>query len=488
MSYLNDILRMNINTNEIGVYNLTPVQAFLINKNLPFGIKLILENDYNKKIISNSSKNKSNNLLEKKIKRIKKITSNNSNTNNTSESSKKKLKYNKIINDKNHIDLNLIVKYKCLIFLTKISEIDLEPIFIYNNPSLRDIENDVNQNKYISFFQFKLSIRKFWLHFYKNKKNKKVLQQTEKLCILSEDIFSQIDKLPENIIIQEYNKLILKDKISLFKTKSLSKNLNFDEKIKINNKKDNTSINKFDDSYLNEEKNILIEKIKCLTQYQLTGIIPLLSDFFSNINNVTDQYVEFDIEKLNQEQILKVEKYVEECIKVNIQNKIHTIINNSNINCSPNNKNNKINNDNNNNIFNFNFNNNDNNNSIQYNDSIINNSFFENQNSNENISILNILKNAEDDKNSYSKKKKNNNKENSNNDLFTENSFYNLNKSFEQTKLENSNLFNPLNISNISVVSEKNIFPDASLDFFINKESSKKSNYSYNDSDYFDFH
>ena len=163
-----------------------------------------------------------------------------------------------------------------------------------------------------------------------------------------------------------------------------------------------------------------------LTQYQLTGIIPLLSDFFSNINNVTDQYVEFDIEKLNQEQILKVEKYVEECIKVNIQNKIHTIINNSNINCSPNNKNNKINNDNNNNIFNFNFNNNDNNNSIQYNDSIINNSFFENQNSNENISILNILKNAEDDKNSYSKKKKNNNKENSNNDLFTENSFYNL--------------------------------------------------------------
>ena len=84
MSYLNDILRMNINTNEIGVYNLTPVQAFLINKNLPFGIKLILENDYNKKIISNSSKIKSNNLLEKKIKRIKKITSNNSNTNNTS--------------------------------------------------------------------------------------------------------------------------------------------------------------------------------------------------------------------------------------------------------------------------------------------------------------------------------------------------------------------------------------------------------------------
>ena len=46
MANLNEIFQMDKKTNEIGVYNLTPVEAFVINKNLPFGTKFILENDY----------------------------------------------------------------------------------------------------------------------------------------------------------------------------------------------------------------------------------------------------------------------------------------------------------------------------------------------------------------------------------------------------------------------------------------------------------
>ena len=46
MANLNEIFQTDKKTNEIGVYNLTPVEAFLINKHLPFGTKFILENEY----------------------------------------------------------------------------------------------------------------------------------------------------------------------------------------------------------------------------------------------------------------------------------------------------------------------------------------------------------------------------------------------------------------------------------------------------------
>ena len=56
MANLNDILQMDKKTNQIGVYNLTPVEAFLINKNLPFGTKLVLENELKRKFISKKRK------------------------------------------------------------------------------------------------------------------------------------------------------------------------------------------------------------------------------------------------------------------------------------------------------------------------------------------------------------------------------------------------------------------------------------------------
>ena len=45
---------------------------------------------------------------------------------------------------------------------------------------------------------------------------------------------------------------------------------------------------------------ILCEKIRSLNVSQLQGIIPLLSDFLGHINNITNRYVEFDIELLNK--------------------------------------------------------------------------------------------------------------------------------------------------------------------------------------------
>ena len=41
MANLNEILKMDKKTNELGIYKLTPVEAFLINKNLPYGTKFI---------------------------------------------------------------------------------------------------------------------------------------------------------------------------------------------------------------------------------------------------------------------------------------------------------------------------------------------------------------------------------------------------------------------------------------------------------------
>ena len=48
MTNLNEILQADKKTDDIGVYNLAPVEAFLINKHLPFGTKIISENEFKK--------------------------------------------------------------------------------------------------------------------------------------------------------------------------------------------------------------------------------------------------------------------------------------------------------------------------------------------------------------------------------------------------------------------------------------------------------
>ena len=498
MANLNEILKMDKKTNELGIYKLTPVEAFLINKNLPYGTKFILESEYNRKYLYNSS-NKKKSLLNQKINRTSnEIISNkeikqNQNDDNI-EIKKIKDNYIKLIyKGKTHLNSNFIIRCKCLIFLYQFSrKFELEPIFIYNNPSIRDIENNVIKRKYDSFYQFKLSIRKFWLYCFQKEKNK--INQIKKLCKFSEEEFNNIDKLNEETIIKIYNSLSIDESISLFQVKTNSSNLKIESNSYFNIQKQGKiplispiiKDNSFttNESLLNEEKNLLCEKIKSLNSIQLQGIIPLLSDFFTDINNITDKYVEFDIELLNKEQTEKVEEYVNKCIEYNnkfIYDNNNKKIDNYNCNINENkNKEKKIENKK--------------KNILEDTSSLSVNSInivdikknIENINIDENDDIINKIKN---NKEKY-KKNSNNNYNYNNNDnniIFTENSILNQNKSLEQSKIETTSLFNPLVVSDKNFTNSQNL----SLNYLVNKSSpnlSQKSNQLNYDSESFDYH
>ena len=498
MANLNEILKMDKKTNELGIYKLTPVEAFLINKNLPYGTKFILESEYNRKYLYNSS-NKKKRLLNQKINRTSnEIISNkeikqNQNDDNI-EIKKIKDNYIKLIyKGKTHLNSNFIIRCKCLIFLYQFSrKFELEPIFIYNNPSIRDIENNVIKRKYDSFYQFKLSIRKFWLYCFQKEKNK--INQIKKLCKFSEEEFNNIDKLNEETIIKIYNSLSIDESISLFQVKTNSSNLKIESNSCFNIQKQGKipllspiiKDNSFttNESLLNEEKNLLCEKIKSLNSIQLQGIIPLLSDFFTDINNITDKYVEFDIELLNKEQTEKVEEYVNKCIEYNnkfIYDNNNKKIDNYNCNINENkNKEKKIENKK--------------KNILEDTSSLSVNSInivdikknIENINIDENDDIINKIKN---NKEKY-KKNSNNNYNYNNNDnniIFTENSILNQNKSLEQSKIETTSLFNPLVVSDKNFTNSQNL----SLNYLVNKSSpnlSQKSNQLNYDSESFDYH
>ena len=498
MANLNEILKMDKKTNELGIYKLTPVEAFLINKNLPYGTKFILESEYNRKYLYNSS-NKKKSLLNQKINRTSnEIISNkeikqNQNDDNI-EIKKIKDNYIKLIyKGKTHLNSNFIIRCKCLIFLYQFSrKFELEPIFIYNNPSIRDIENNVIKRKYDSFYQFKLSIRKFWLYCFQKEKNK--INQIKKLCKFSEEEFNNIDKLNEETIIKIYNSLSIDESISLFQVKTNESNLKIESNSYFNIQKQGKiplispiiKDNSFttNESLLNEEKNLLCEKIKSLNSIQLQGIIPLLSDFFTDINNITDKYVEFDIELLNKEQTEKVEEYVNKCIEYNnkfIYDNNNKKIDNYNCNINENkNKEKKIENKK--------------KNILEDTSSLSVNSInivdikknIENINIDENDDIINKIKN---NKEKY-KKNSNNNYNYNNNDnniIFTENSILNQNKSLEQSKIETTSLFNPLVVSDKNFTNSQNL----SLNYLVNKSSpnlSQKSNQLNYDSESFDYH
>jgi hypothetical protein len=495
MANLNEIFQTDKKTNEIGVYNLTPVEAFLINKHLPFGTKFILENEYKRmyyigKKRKCSFKKKINRSSMSSIDIINKEKNNEKLIKNKIPNLKYKNFHLKLIyKGKSHINPVFMIKCKCLIFLSKISnEFELEPFLIYNTPSIRDIESNVMKCKYESFYEFKLSIRNFWLHYFKNEK--KSIGQIKKLCNFSEVTFENIEKLKEDSVIKKYNSLLIDEHNSLFQTKTISSNLTIESNSNVNiqaeKKKDLITHSKIKEtnslttheSLLNDEKNILCEKIKSLTSNQLQGIIPLLSDYFTDINNITDPYVEFDIELLNQNQIEKLEQYVNECINLNnkmkipIQNNILQVENNE-----KGKKNKKF-------LLETPINSNLNTiNSINENESVnINLNIKEGKNNLTSEKNINNLEKSSINQNSIiNENNNNNNNNNDNNNInnnipFTDSGF---NQNME-SKLENSTLLNPLNSSQ-----NQNL----SLEYYVEKSM----NFSHNSSqlnldESFDFH
>ena len=364
---LRRILLSDSKTSELGVYNFTPVEVFTINRFLPFGTKLELE----ERIINGSSVSNRQNSTVDWAKRLRRTTL----------KRKRRRKYLRklVYEGKPNLNPNVLMYMKCYLVLNTVFSYKNSDLF--KNPtqtsSLLVIEKKMKNKAFTSFFDFKKAMRQCWLFYYINfEHNKEYIVNTAIMSKLTEECFDEVEKMSEADIEEKAkNKIILSaiSKInpnvysyyntsmissrsnkgsSVSQSKSLmnigQSNLNSTQLKQPNypkfitnrtntpisptmnllNKSSGmsipTHINQSASLYqnpllvpmTNNEKTLLSERTHLLTPIQLKGILELFKEYL-NINNSDSKFFEFDLEKLDTPELRKLEKYVNECLKEN---------------------------------------------------------------------------------------------------------------------------------------------------------------------------
>ncbi len=355
---------LNLYTN----FELNPFEQIIINKLMPYGFKLeteenllkkdekrkkgylhrkhkklgnssILENivDNENNIDNNNINNINNNIttLEKgqKQRRRKKSfsshnTENKENTNNKSIVMRKMTREHKpkIIEDLGYIDKDVIKGKSNPLFraVNKICEkgmIKMKKIqyysFFYNSSksgelSLSQIEKNIREYKYQSTYEFIMDLRKLWNHFLKMFETQGEIK--EKVCEMarkSEQLYCELESINiEKVELEDLNKKVdnLEKKLREIKGSGLNIGGGF------NLKKSNIS----ERSMSLNEKTVIKNNIKLLTIEQKKGIADILRD---TIDTENKKILEFDIDKLNNKTLKRLDEYVKNCIKKNNENK-----------------------------------------------------------------------------------------------------------------------------------------------------------------------
>ncbi|MCQ2817712.1 MAG: bromodomain-containing protein [archaeon] len=184
--------------------------------------------------------------------------------------------------------------------------------FYYNSsnpgePCLSQVEKNLKNGKYKSTHDFIVEIRQIWTYnLKKNETNEQLYQQTLQMSMFSENAFKDMDGIPEDKgnlaemdrMIDEIGKDIGEIKASKYSEKNIKKEEKVSEKPM---------------GY--QEKTELGNKIKLLKKDQLRGIVKLLTES-NNIEN-NQKFFEFDIDKLSEEKLRELERYVNNCCKMN---------------------------------------------------------------------------------------------------------------------------------------------------------------------------
>jgi hypothetical protein len=364
-----------------GQFMLTPLECILINKRLPFGIKLETEDNIlrsidfvksnelrienlKKHIIKNLEKNNSipnNHNINKNNNNQNNITQNiisnnntNNNTNNTPYNNtinnindKKFLNYNTKKNNHNYNNMdnnNTVIKkkrkynvqnrnkdkridQKCQLCIDEIKKNPLARIF-YNTssilPSLTLIEKNIKNSKYNDYSELLKDLREVWeYYFQQNTLNPDIYNKTFQMSEIADKIYNKVNKMSFNIEkVHKINDFNLNDFTN--KLNGLEKENN---EYKGHNIYPNSSnYNIIHKNYILEknmtydEKNALGNAIRNLNKEQLKGIIKLLTDKGSECKNGNNQYFEFDIDKLSNRKLRELEKYVQSCNIINKTN------------------------------------------------------------------------------------------------------------------------------------------------------------------------
>ena len=314
-------------------------KGYLHRKHKKFGNSSILENtvdNENNIEMNNDNSNINNNTaLEKgqKQKRRKKSfsshnTENKENNNNKSIVMRKMTREHKpkIIEDLGYIDKDVIKGKSNPLFraVNKICErgmIKMKKIqyysFFYNSSksgelSLSQIEKNIREYKYQSTYEFIMDLRKLWNHFLKMFETQGEIK--EKVCEMarkSEQLYCELESINiEKVQLEDLSTKVdnLEKKLREIKGSGLNIGGGF------NLKKSNIS----ERSMSLNEKTVIKNNIKLLTIEQKKGIADILRD---TIDTENKKILEFDIDKLNNKTLKRLDEYVKNCIKKNNENK-----------------------------------------------------------------------------------------------------------------------------------------------------------------------
>lgn len=358
------VLMQDSKTSTPGVYNFTPIEVMAINKFLPFGTKLELEENLNKR---NFLSNEDNLGWARRLRRStlrKKV--------------KKKYLRKLVYRGEPNMNPNIMLYMKCYLVLNTLLNSKYADIFKTNAnqkmPTLMTVEIKMKNKQYYSFFDFQKSLRQLWLHYYINfENNKEVIMRTALMSKLTEECFDEVEKMNEKDLVDkaknkiplnaigkvnlstllyyqstqsnDKNKPQVKTNSSISNSKKLTSFTNNTNNFPLANQ--NFSSNTFPQNqhikqnpmfvttnntrtvnsmtqtpFINmtpmttEEKARLSELAHTLTAKQLKGIIGVLRDYVTD-DNQNSSYYEFDIDKLSTPHLRKLEKYINECVKEN---------------------------------------------------------------------------------------------------------------------------------------------------------------------------
>ena len=359
-----------VNSDFLNIYksfDLTPFEQIIINKLLPYGIKIeteeiLLKKDEKKKkgylhrkhkknfgnsnnilenILDNNENNidmnleNNNNNIEKLPKRRRKKSNSSHNTenkdNNKSQIVMRRMTREhkpKIIEDLGYIDKDIIkgksnplfraVNKVCEKGLLKIKKIQYYSFFYnYNSSkqnelSLSQIEKNIREYKYQSIYEFIMDLRKLWNFFLKMFETQNEIK--EKVCEMarkSEQLYCELESINiEKVELEDLNKKVDNLEKKLREIKGSGINIGSAFNLKKNNMSERSmSLN---------EKTVIKNNIKLLTIEQKKGIADILRD---TIDTENKKILEFDIDKLNNKTLKKLDEYVKNCIKKNNENK-----------------------------------------------------------------------------------------------------------------------------------------------------------------------
>ncbi len=360
-----------VNSDFLNIYksfDLTPFEQIIINKLLPYGIKIeteeiLLKKDEKKKkgylhrkhkknfgnsnnllenILDNNENNidmnleNNNNNIEKLPKRRRKKSISSHNTENKDNNNKSQIVMRrmtrehkpKIIEDLGYIDKDIIkgksnplfraVNKVCEKGLLKIKKIQYYSFFYnYNSSkqnelSLSQIEKNIREYKYQSIYEFIMDLRKLWNFFLKMFETQNEIK--EKVCEMarkSEQLYCELESINiEKVELEDLNKKVDNLEKKLREIKGSGINIGSAFNLKKNNMSERSmSLN---------EKTVIKNNIKLLTIEQKKGIADILRD---TIDTENKKILEFDIDKLNNKTLKKLDEYVKNCIKKNNENK-----------------------------------------------------------------------------------------------------------------------------------------------------------------------